>query len=191
MKTTAPDAEQSATCLAQDARTGHRNTWYYGTGELLSTTNRNISTNIRTVGIGNGIFKSTDNGESWQPLASTQGGSPAFLQEIFQGVWRIAVDPVALNNDIVYAALSSFSWSIEPPEKKGIWRSTNGLTWKNITPEGFPTDNRVTCLALAPSNENILYVFTESQSPDLNPFNGYANSINTFWKMSWNPVFRG
>jgi hypothetical protein len=31
-----------------------------------------------------------------------------------------------------------------------------------------------------------MYVFTESQSPDLNPFNGYTNSVNTFWKMTWN-----
>jgi hypothetical protein len=86
----------------------------------------------------------------------------------------------------LYAALSSFCFSIEPPEKAGIWRSVDGLNWEKITPNGFPTDNRVTRLALAPSNEQVLYVFTESQHPDLNPFNGYANSLNTFWKMSWN-----
>ena len=54
-KVTAPDAEQSATCLVQDNRPGKHTTWYYGTGELLSTTKRNISTNVRTIGIGNGI----------------------------------------------------------------------------------------------------------------------------------------
>jgi hypothetical protein len=87
-KTTSPDAEQSATCLVQDKRPGKHSIWYYGTGELLSTTDRNISTNARTIGIGNGIYKSMDNGASWQPLAATQGGSPDFLREIFQGVWR-------------------------------------------------------------------------------------------------------
>jgi len=227
-KTTSPDAEQSATCLAQDHRSGKRNIWYYGTGELLSTTNRNISTNARTIGIGNGIFKSTDNGASWQPLPSTQGGSPAVPTEIFQGIWRIVTDPVNMDKDIVYAAcygaimrsedggaswevvlgdlvnksyctdiaitsdgilyaaLSSFCLSIEPPLRAGIWRSEDGLNWIKITPEGFPTDNRVTRLAIAPSNEEVMYVFTESQHPDLNPFNGYANSLNTFWKMTWN-----
>jgi len=227
-KVTAPDAEQSATCLVQDRRSGKHNTWYYGTGELLSTTNRNISTNVRTVGMGNGIFKSTDNGATWQPLPSTQGGSPAVLKDIFQGIWRIVTDPVAIDQDIVYAAcygaimrsenggetwqvvlgdlvnksyctdlaitsggtlyaaLSGYGWSIEPPGKKGIWRSTNGITWQEIAPKGFPTDNRVTRLAIAPSDENIMYVFTESQSPDLNPFNGYTNSVNTLWKMTWN-----
>lgn len=229
-KTTSPDAEQSATCLVQDIRPGKQNIWYYGTGELLSTTNRNVSTNARTVGIGNGIFKSTDHGATWQPLKSTQGGTSAVLTEIFQGIWRLVTDPVRMDKDIVYAAcygaimrsddggatwsvvlgdlanksyctdlaitpngvlyaaLSSFCFSIEPPLKAGIWRSTDGINWVKITPNGFPTDNRVTRLALAPSNENVLYVFTESQHPDLNPFNGYTNSINTFWKMTWNPT---
>jgi hypothetical protein len=227
-KVTSADAEQSATCIAQDKRPGKHNTWHYGTGELLSTTDRNISTNARTIGIGDGIFKSTDNGLSWQPLTATQGGPQGALLEIFQGVWRIVTDPVHTDKDIVYAAcygaimrsedggsswqvalgdlenksfctdlaitsngvlyaaLSSFSMSVEPPGKAGIWRSTDGINWSNITPSGFPHDNRVTRLALAPSNEQVMYVFTESQSPDLDPFNGYTNTVNTFWKMTWN-----
>ena len=229
-KSTAPDAEQSATCLAQDKRPGKHHTWYYGTGEMLSTTDRNISTNARTIGIGNGIYKSADNGTTWQPLTATQTASQANLQDIFQGVWRIVTDPVNMDKDIVYAAcygaimrsedggttwavtlgdlenksfatdlaitsdgvlyaaLSSFCLSIEPPGKAGIWRSTDGINWNKITPAGFPQDNRVTRLALAPSNEQVMYVFTESQSPNLNPFNGYPNSVNTFWKMTWNSV---
>ncbi len=227
-KTTAPDAEQSATCLVQDKRPGKHNIWYYGTGEMLSTTDRNISTNARTIGIGNGIYKSIDNGASWKPLVATQGGSAAYLNEIFQGVWRIVTDPVRTDKDIVYAAcygaimrsedggiswqvalgdlenksfatdiavtsngviyagLSSFCLSVEPPGKAGIWRSTDGFNWNKITPAGFPADNRLTKLVVAPSNEKVMYVFTESQSPDLNPFNGYTNTVNTFWKMTWN-----
>ncbi|MEI7726950.1 MAG: sialidase family protein, partial [Bacteroidota bacterium] len=229
-KTTSPDAEQSATCLVQDRRPGKHNIWYYGTGEMLSTTDRNISTNARTLGIGNGIYKSTDNGASWQPLAATQVASQANLLEIFQGVWRIVTDPVRTDKDIVYAAcygaimrsenggaswevtlgdlenksfcsdlaitsdgviyaaLGSFCMSVQPPGKAGIWRSTDGINWDKITPSGFPSDNRVTRLSLAPSNEKVMYVFTESQNPDLNPFNGYTNSLNTFWKMTWNPI---
>ena len=227
-KTTSPDAEQSATCIVQDKRPGKHSTWYYGTGELLSTTDRNISTNARTIGIGNGIYKSTDNGSTWQPLTFTQSGSPAHLSEIFQGVWRIVTDPVRLDKDIVYAAcygaimrsedggahwtvtlgdvenksfctdlaitsdgviyaaLSGFGFGVQPPAKQGIWRSVDGLNWTKITPEGFPVDNRVTRLAIAPSNQKVMYVFTESQSPDLTPLNGYTNSVNTFWKMTWN-----
>jgi photosystem II stability/assembly factor-like uncharacterized protein len=226
-KVTSPDDEQSATCIIQDPRPGKHSTWYYGTGEILSTTDRNVSTNVRTIGIGDGIFKSTDNGQTWQALPFTQCDSPGSLSEIFQGVWRIVVDPVSLDKDIVYAAcygaimrsenggqtwevvlgdlanksfctdivvtseavlytlLSKYGYGLEPPGKAGIWRSADGLDWSKITPSGFPDDNRSSRLALAPSNQDIMYVFTESQSPDLNPFNGYANSINTFWKMTW------
>jgi photosystem II stability/assembly factor-like uncharacterized protein len=137
-KTTSPDAEQSATCLVQDKRAGKHQTWYYGTGELLSTTDRNISTNARTIGIGNGIFKSTDNGASWQPLAYTQGGSPAHLQEIFQGVWRIVTDPVRMDKDIVYAACYG-----------AIMRSEDGGTsWEvvlgDLVNKSFATDLAIT-----------------------------------------------
>ncbi|MCK5840241.1 MAG: hypothetical protein KAG99_10350, partial [Bacteroidales bacterium] len=103
-KVTEPNVEQSATCIAQDTRPGKQNIWYYGTGELLSTTDRNISTNVRTIGIGNGIFKSIDNGDTWQALESTTGGTQGTLDEIFQGVWNIVTDPVTMNKDVVYAA---------------------------------------------------------------------------------------
>ena len=88
-KVTSPNVEQSATALAQDTREGKTQTWYYGTGEILSTTERNVSTNVRTIGIGNGIFKSTDNGETWQHLTSTAGGQQGTLSKIFQGVYRL------------------------------------------------------------------------------------------------------
>jgi hypothetical protein len=94
-------------------------------------------------------------------------------------------DLAVTSDGIFYAALSSFCFSVEPPLKAGIWRSVDGINWRKISPQGLPTDNRVTRLALAPSNENVLYLFTESQHPDLNPFNGYTNSLNTFWKMTW------
>ena len=226
-KVTEPNVEQSATCIAQDTRPGKHHIWYYGTGELLSTTDRNISTNVRTIGIGNGIFKSIDNGDTWQALESTTGGSQGTLDEIFQGVWNIVTDPVTMDKDVVYAAcygaimrsedagnswelvlgdianksfatdititsdgvlyaaLSSYCWSVDRPEKAGVWRSEDGIHWVNITPDDFPSETRVMKLAIAPSNENVVYLFTESQSDVLQPFNGIFNTKNTFWKYSY------
>jgi len=227
-KKTPPNVAQTAACVVQDIRPGKHHIWYYGTGELLSSTDRKVSTTVRTIGIGDGIFKSTDSGETWQHLSSTSTGSPAALQEVFQGVWKIATDPVTMNKDIVYAAcygaimrsedggntwtmtlgdivnksfatdlvitsdgviyvaLSSFSLSILRPEKCGIWRSEDGINWTKISPQNFPIDTRVMKMALAKSNENILYLITESQADIFEPLNGFANSNITFWKYTWN-----
>jgi hypothetical protein len=122
------------------------------------------------------IMRSEDGGVSWEvALGDLENKS-------------FATDLAITSDGILYAALSSFCLSVQPPNKAGIWRSENGINWTKITPAGFPQDNRVTRLALAPSNEQLMYVFTESQSPDLNPFNGYTNTVNTFWKMAWNAV---
>ncbi|RLD45176.1 MAG: hypothetical protein DRI89_01820 [Bacteroidetes bacterium] len=227
-KVTPANGEQSATCIAQDTRPGKTNTWYYGTGEILNTTQRNVSTNVRTIGVGNGIFKSTDNGNSWQVLESTMGGNQGSLEDVFQGIWAIVTDPVTTDKDIVYAAcygavmrsedggeswaitlgdltnksfatdiaitsegvifaaLSTYSTSIMRPLKAGIWRSEDGLNWTEITPDGLPDVTRVIKLAIAPSNENVVYLITEKPSAVDVPYSGIFNSDLTFWKYSFN-----
>ncbi|NQU35636.1 MAG: T9SS type A sorting domain-containing protein [Bacteroidetes bacterium] len=226
-KVTPANGEQSATCIAQDTRAGKTNVWYYGTGEILNTTERNVSTNVRTIGVGNGIFKSTDNGNSWQPLESTMGGNQSSLEDVFQGIWKIVTDPVTIDKDIVYAAcygaimrsedggetwaitlgdlsnksfatdiaitsegvifaaLSTYSTSIMRPLKAGIWRSEDGLNWSEITPDGLPDVTRVMKLAIAPSNENVVYLITEKPSEIHVPYSGIFNSDLTFWKYTY------
>jgi photosystem II stability/assembly factor-like uncharacterized protein len=226
-KVTPANGEQSATCVVQDTRPGKTNTWYYGTGEILSTTERNVSTNVRTIGIGNGIYKSTDNGSSWQPLPATQGGNQGTLEEVFQGVWRIVTDPTNLDKDMVYAAcygaimrsedggetweitlgdltnksfatdiaitsdgvlyaaLSSFTTSIMRPVKAGIWRSEDGINWTDISPDNLPDVTRRMKLAIAPSNESIVYLMTEKPSAIHVPYSGIFNSDLTLWKYTY------
>ena len=55
----------SVTSIAQDPRTGHTNTWYYGTGEFQGSAGDMAQSHIFT---GDGIYKSTDNGETWNVL---------------------------------------------------------------------------------------------------------------------------
>jgi len=119
---------QTISCIVQDTRPGKHTIWYYGTSELLSTTDRPHTTNIRTHMGGNGIYRSTDNGATWNPLPSTQtrGGDTAAIN--FQGVWNIAIDTRTIDKDIIYAACFG-----------AVMRSTNGgNTW--TTTLGSDTD---------------------------------------------------
>lgn len=104
---------QSVTCVAQDTRPGGGNVWYYGTGEYGGN-----SASLP----GDGIFKSTDGGHSWFPLASTTTNTPQTREGMFENVYTIAVDPSNLEQDEVYAACYG-----------GIVRSTDGgETWKEV-----------------------------------------------------------
>jgi photosystem II stability/assembly factor-like uncharacterized protein len=103
-KTSNMSGDQTAYCIEQDTRQGRTSTWYYGSGEVLSTTDRQFSKNIRTFGWGSGIYKSNDNGLSWESLASTSIAQPGSFNSVFQGVWDIEIDPGSQGEGDVYAA---------------------------------------------------------------------------------------
>ncbi|MBE0559173.1 MAG: flagellar basal body rod modification protein, partial [Proteobacteria bacterium] len=68
------------------------------------------------------------------------------------------VDVAVTSSGVVYGALSSSG------AQPGVWRSTDGVSWTDITPGGFPaTYNRIV-LSVAPSNENVVYFLL--QQPD-------------------------
>lgn len=103
----------NVTAIAQDPRAGQEDTWYYGGGESVGNS-ATLGSSYR----GFGIWKSTDNGLTWAPLASTQTVLEAF-DNAFDYVHRIVVDPT---NGYVYAAASNT-----------IQRSTDGgSTWSLV-----------------------------------------------------------
>jgi len=74
VKTTSPEQLQSVSCITQDKRPGHENTWYYGSGEEFYGV---VSgTSFTALLSGDGMWKSTDNGQSWFQLSSTMSGTP-------------------------------------------------------------------------------------------------------------------
>ena len=117
-KTTASDQLQSVTTITQDIRTGKEDIWYYGTGELVGNSSRAPGAPFR----GDGIFKSTNGGDSWEPLPSTQSNSPGIFNSPFQYVWDITTNPNNLAEDEVLAAIYG-----------AIVRSTDGgQTWTTV-----------------------------------------------------------
>ena len=111
-KTTKPEQLHSVTAVAQDTRTGHTSTWYYGTGELIGNSAGASGAPLR----GNGIYKSTDGGDSWTSLTSTASNTPHLYDKSFDYVNNVIVNPL---NGYVFVSVAY-----------GIWRSKDGgETW--------------------------------------------------------------
>ncbi len=113
-KTTDPVQMHSVTSIVQDTRTGHEDTWYAGTGEYYGIVS---ATSFTSQFSGDGLFKSTDGGLTWNELASTASGTPQTLYEKrdMDFTWRLVTDHTDLVNDVVLAAVYN-----------GIWRSEDG-----------------------------------------------------------------
>lgn len=144
--TTTPDQLHSITTIAQDTRTGKHNVWYYGTGEQYA-----VVSPTYTQGSGNGIYKSTNGGQSWQPLASTvsSGLNYTYNKTGFNYVWKVLPDPTDANNDVVFAAVVN-----------GIYKSIDGgATWTGVL--GLDTNissiSNYTDIVITPSG--ILYAY--------------------------------
>ncbi len=121
-----------------DFATSNPSVIYAGTGESFASDGID----------GDGIFKSTDGGDSWTQLASTIG------TEDFGNVNRIVVDPN--NPDVVLAATQNSS--ISGNFRSGIYRSVNGgVSWSLV----YTGSRAVQQIVVSPGNFNILYA-TES-----------------------------
>lgn len=91
---------QNVTCIAQDQREGKEKTWYYGTGESLG----NSASGPGAFYLGNGIYKTTDDGETWTSLSETATNSPNAFDSGWDLVYRLALDNSDTTIDRIYAA---------------------------------------------------------------------------------------
>jgi Secretion system C-terminal sorting domain len=202
IQTSLPSQINGATCIAQDTRSGYQDTWYVGTGEAYGNTARGGGDSY----LGNGIFKSSNNGLSWELLPSTSSNTPQSFDSAFDLIHNIAVNPstgtiyVAAINTIVSSKDGGNTWQPElsSPQSstfsdvittssgkvyatinssssdKGIWRKvTDASSWSNVTPSGFPSVYNRVVIAVAPSNENRVYILAHTP--------GFGKDDNSFW----------
>jgi len=94
-----------------------------------------------------GVQRSADGGQSW---SFVRGG-------INTQVYATQTDVVVTSAGVVYAALDNSSPQGEVPSA-GIWRSTDGQSFTQLTPPGLPSKYARIKLGLAPSNPNVLWV---------------------------------
>jgi len=113
--TTTPTQYKSVTCLAQDKRAGHTNVWYYGSGEAYGASASVTGASY----LGNGIYKSTDDGLTWNVLPSATTSSFTTYDIWSDLIWNVVTNQADAVNDVVYAAACG-----------GIYKTTDGgTTW--------------------------------------------------------------
>src|SRR4029450_637058 len=123
---------QSIGAIALDPQNS-KNVWV-GTGE--SWTRNSVS-------IGNGIYKSTDGGETW-----THSGL-----EKSERIAKIAVNPK--NGETVFAAVPGALWSDSPD--RGLYKTTDGgKTWNQVL-KGQNLSTGCTDVAIDPENPDIMF----------------------------------
>ncbi|HZV13556.1 MAG TPA: flagellar basal body rod modification protein, partial [Candidatus Kapabacteria bacterium] len=214
-KTTADGVMLSTTCVAQDTRAGKTNTWYYGTGELFGSSEGAPGAGY----YGHGIYKSTDDGLSWNILPSTAIGDPDRSGPPFDYIYNIITDPSNTNEDVVYvatirgihrssdggatwstvlgndtagtkftdvaitqsgvlyAALSTQGDQVPIAPVSGIFRSTDGINWTNITPSSWPVVTGLISVGIAPSNPNTVYFLAQT--------GGVGPAYHALWKYTY------
>ncbi|PYK40552.1 MAG: sialidase [Verrucomicrobia bacterium] len=126
---------QSIGAIALDPKNS-KNVWV-GAGESWT---RN------TVSIGDGIYKSTDGGETWTHAGLDKS----------ERVAKIAVSPK--NSDTVFAAVPGALWSDSPD--RGLYKTADGgKTWQQVL-KGPNLSTGCTDIAIDPANPDIMFAAT-------------------------------
>jgi hypothetical protein len=153
--------------ITQDSRPGKTNIWYALSGEITGTSASGSGRN--SFYLGDGAFKSLNNGTTWTPIASTASGMPSSFTSNFQGAWRILSSPLDTPNTNLYMATYG-----------SIYRSTDtGKTWKIVIGNG--NDSYYTDLQI--SKSGVVYAAFSSDGNNTKGIFRSANGVQ-FTKIS-------
>lgn len=168
------------TKIVQDTRPGHTNTWYYSTGEPYG--NSATGSSATSYYLGNGIYKSMDNGHTWSLLPATTNGSPQSYNR-WDLIWNIALDP-SDTGEVIFAACPGRLYS----------SFDGGATWNTALGTSITSSSYFTDVAVTPGG--VVYATFSSESGDKGVFRS-DDGINfnridpTGWPGAYNRVVIG
>lgn len=156
--------------LVQDQRSGKTNEWYYSTGEFSG----NSASASGAFYLGNGLYKSVDNGDSWELIASTaqpgtSGTDVVTNRERFTITHQLAIDYSEPTGTEIYAAgpseiirstdgFETFEVVLGENNSGSNWSdvavSSTGMVYASIANTSFNGSNGVDGLFKSPDGIN-------------------------------------
>jgi len=134
----------------------------------------------------NHLFKSTNQGQSWQQISPDLTRNDKSKQVSSGG-------PITQDNTSVEYYSTIFA-ALESPHEKGIlWTGSDdgliqlskdgGATWKNVTPSGLPDWTQINSMEVDPFNKGGLYIAgTRYKSDDFKPYLYKTENYGRSWK---------
>ncbi len=124
-------------CMAIDLN--QTNIIWVGTGE---------NNHQRALGYGDGVYKSTDNGETWKNMGLKES----------RHIGMIAIDP--RNSDVVYIAAEGSAWG--PGGERGLYKTSDGgKNWEKILE--ISENTGINNVIMDPSNPDIMFATSEQR----------------------------
>ncbi len=215
---TEPHELHNITSLVQDKRPGKGHLWYYGTGESYGNSARITGNGIWKSVDGAASFSvipstvsdRTPSGHafaySWRLVLD-----PSATQDVIydattrHGIWRSSdggetwdnvlpsdayfSDVVVTNTGVVYASLSSFTgFANQTASKYGVFRSTNGVDWVNISPPDLPKSFNRAVFGLVPNYDKFFLIAETPGSGTKGQFHlrtGVREEWHSLWKYEY------
>jgi len=124
----------SVTSIAQDPRAGFQDTWYYTTGEAIG----NSASGTGSLYSGNGVYKSTDNGETWVRQTTSNNTPLETFTVPNDFMSKVVVNPI--NGHVYVACCASV-----------IRTTTGGAAWQTLLSGTLNNSGQFTDVAVTPT----------------------------------------
>lgn len=149
-------------------------TWSEVTWDIATNPASDTSDVVYVAAYG-GIYKTTDGGTTWVLSLGSFGGSDSYFTDV-----------AVSKSGIIYATLSSSVGDTYTGTHKGIYRSTDGVTFTNISPDFFPDSTNRIKIGISPSDENQVYFIANTPNRGL-PDTNFMGTVewNSLWRYTY------